>query len=152
MSASYICRRYVLNDDELSATFDLLDMDKDGKLKRADIITLLRTIKVEPTKRDVDSIFSEMDSEKCGLIKKEAFMQYMRSPLINRITVGELEEQFRHFDHDGDGSVNEEELEQILAKTANLHDKDCVKEMFQTVDTDGDGRINFSEFIKMVAE
>lgn len=54
---------------ELSATFDLLDMDKDGKLKRADIITLLRTIKVEPTKRDVDSIFSEMDSER----KPEAF-------------------------------------------------------------------------------
>lgn len=45
-----------------------------------------------------------------------------------------------------------EELEQILAKTANLHDKDCVKEMFQAVDTDGDGRISFSEFIKLVAE
>jgi len=34
-------------------------------------------------------------------------MQYMRSPLINRITVGELERQFRQFDSDGDGSVNE---------------------------------------------
>jgi len=40
----------------------------------------------------------------------------------------------------------------ILAKTANLTNKDCVKEMLERVDTDGDGRINFSQFIKMVAE
>lgn len=29
----------------------------------------------------------------------------MRSPPIHRITVKELEEQFRHFDRDGDGSI-----------------------------------------------
>jgi len=64
---------------ELSATFDLLDMDKDGKLKRADIITLLRTIKCEPTKRDIDSIFSEMDieSEYCS----HPFSGFQRFPV-----------------------------------------------------------------------
>ena len=29
----------------------------------------------------------------------------MRSPPIHRITVKELEEQFRQFDHDGDGAI-----------------------------------------------
>jgi Ca2+-binding EF-hand superfamily protein len=48
---------------ELSATFDLLDMDKDGRLSRGEIAALLRTGKVEPTRKELDFIFSEMDHE-----------------------------------------------------------------------------------------
>lgn len=47
----------------MSATFDLLDMDKDGRLSRSEVCALLRIVKVEPTRREIDFIFSEMDSE-----------------------------------------------------------------------------------------
>lgn len=53
---------------ELSDTFDLLDIDKDGRLSRAEIAVLLRTIKVEPTRIELDFIFSEMDRDSKCLI------------------------------------------------------------------------------------
>jgi Ca2+-binding EF-hand superfamily protein len=48
---------------ELADTFDLLDMDKDGRLSRGEIAALLRTGKIEPTRKELDFIFSEMDHE-----------------------------------------------------------------------------------------
>jgi len=127
-------------------------VDKDGRLSRAEIAVLLRTIKVEPTRIELDFIFSEMDRDKSGKINKEEFVNYMRSPPINRITLGELEQQFKTYDRDGDGAITEEELQQILAETANLHDKDAISEMFEATDTNNDGRISFLEFVKMMKE
>uniref|UniRef100_A0A1I7XDU9 EF-hand domain-containing protein n=1 Tax=Heterorhabditis bacteriophora TaxID=37862 RepID=A0A1I7XDU9_HETBA len=42
-SHEIICQRYVLSDLQLSETFDLLDVDKDGRLSRNEIAALLRT-------------------------------------------------------------------------------------------------------------
>jgi len=142
----------MLDDSELSETFDLLDVDKDGQLTRAEIAALLRTVKVDPTRIELDFIFSEMDTSKTGKICKEEFVKYMRSPPINRITIGELEQQFKTFDRDGDGAITEEELEEMLAETADLHDKEAVEAMFHATDTNNDGRITFIEFVKMMRE
>lgn len=49
---------------ELSETFDLLDVDKDGRLSRGEIAALLRTVNVEPTRVELDFIFQEMDTER----------------------------------------------------------------------------------------
>jgi calmodulin len=152
MAATFICRRYILDDKQLADTFDLLDVDKDGRLSRAEIAALLRTIKVEPTRIELDFIFNEMDRDKSGKINKEEFVNYMRSPPIHRITVKELEEQFRQFDRDGDGAITLDELEHMLAETANVHDKEAISEMFHATDINSDGRITFIEFIKMMKE
>lgn len=45
-----------------------------------------------------------------GKINKEEFVNYMRSPPIHRITIGELEQQFKQFDRDGDGAITEGKL------------------------------------------
>ncbi|KAI1725591.1 EF hand domain-containing protein [Ditylenchus destructor] len=152
MAASYICRRYILNDAELSDTFDLLDMDRDGRLNRQEIGALLRAVNMEPTRKELDFIFSEMDRDQSGKINKESFVNYLRSPPINRITIGELEKHFKEFDSDGDGAITEDELSKILEKMADLHDPDVISELFRATDTNGRGRISFHEFIKMMTE
>lgn len=48
---------------EVSKTFDMLDIDKDGRLSRVELAILLRTIKIEPSSRDLDFIVNEMDRE-----------------------------------------------------------------------------------------
>nr|CAD2196945.1 unnamed protein product [Meloidogyne enterolobii] len=74
VAQQFICRRYLLNDDELSDTFDLLDLDKDGRLSRNEIAALLRSsAKIEPTRKELDFLFSEMDHENSGKIDKQSF-------------------------------------------------------------------------------
>jgi len=54
----------LINSLELSDTFDLLDLDKDGRLSRNEIAALLRSsAKIEPTRKELDFLFSEMDHE-----------------------------------------------------------------------------------------
>jgi Ca2+-binding EF-hand superfamily protein len=136
----------------IADTFDMLDMDKDGRLSRAEIAALLRTIKVDPTRVELDFIFAEMDRDQSGKINKEAFISYMRSPPLHRITMSELEGKFRKSDADGDGAITIDELRDILASTADLHDEDAVADMFTATDTNNDGRITFNEFVKMMTE
>ncbi|KJH43384.1 EF hand [Dictyocaulus viviparus] len=147
-----ICQRYVLNDNQISETFDLLDVDKDGRLSRNEIAALFRTIKVEPTRMELDFIFKEMDADDTGKIGKEEFIRYMRCPPIRRTTLKELENQFRIFDSDGDGWLTEEEMTLILRETSDLNDTEVIHRMFSSTDTDGDGLINFAEFVKMMKE
>ncbi|KIH65523.1 EF hand [Ancylostoma duodenale] len=56
--------RISLEEHNLSETFDLLDIDKDGRLSRNEIAALLRTVKVEPTRVELDFIFKEMDADR----------------------------------------------------------------------------------------
>ncbi|PAV78780.1 hypothetical protein WR25_07276 [Diploscapter pachys] len=147
-----ICQRYVLNDNQVSETFDLLDVDRDGKLSRIEIAALLRTVNVEPTRVELDFIFEEMDTEKTGKITKEDFISYMRSPPVRRTTFRELETWFRRYDADGDGAVTEEEMMAVLKQTTGLIDRIQVHEMFAATDTNRDGRISFHEFVKMMQQ
>ncbi|CAJ0962453.1 unnamed protein product, partial [Mesorhabditis belari] len=148
----FLCQRYVLNDTQLSETFDLLDMDRDGQLSRAEIAALLRTINVEPTRIELDFIFEEMDTNKTGKINKEEFVRYMRSPPVHRTTLRELEKQFKQFDQDGDGEITYEEMNKILRECGGLKDEKASREMFKATDRNGDGRISFIEFVTMMQE
>ncbi|CAJ0575887.1 unnamed protein product, partial [Mesorhabditis spiculigera] len=147
-----LCQRYVLNDTQLSETFDLLDVDRDGQLSRAEIAALLRTVKVEPTRMELDFIFEEMDTNKTGKINKDEFVRYMRSPPVHRTTLQEMESQFKEFDRDGDGEITYEEMRRILQECSGLDDEKATREMFQATDRNGDGRISFLEFVAMMSE
>ncbi|KAF7627370.1 hypothetical protein Mgra_00009349 [Meloidogyne graminicola] len=127
VAQQFICRRYLLNDEELSDTFDLLDLDKDGRLSRNEIAALLRSsAKIEPTRKELDFLFSEMDHENS--------VTYLRCPLINRITVKELRNQFKEIAWNGDGRITKEDLRHILAKTADLNDENAIEVLFETID------------------
>ncbi|KAF8355179.1 hypothetical protein PRIPAC_96802 [Pristionchus pacificus] len=97
-SPSVICQRYVLSDDELSETFDLLDVDKDGRLSRTEISALLRTVNVEPTRIELDFIFQEMDvnEEMASILMKT-------TDLTDRKVIHDM---FKSTDVDGDGRIS----------------------------------------------
>ena len=40
-----------------------------------------------------------------GKISKDAFIRYMKCPPVSRTTLTELEQLFREYDTDGDGSI-----------------------------------------------
>ncbi|KAI6189159.1 hypothetical protein M3Y98_00432700 [Aphelenchoides besseyi] len=127
MAASFICRRYVLDDHDLSDAFDLLDLDNDGELSRAEVAALLRTIKI-PAK----------------------YEKYMKTPSIYQISVRELEQRFREYDQDRDGQIDIDALSEILSNTAGISDQNIVRHVFQITDTNNDGLINFEQFLELM--
>ncbi|CAD5222532.1 unnamed protein product [Bursaphelenchus xylophilus] len=150
MAASFICRRYVLDDNDLSDAFDLLDMDKDGNLSRAEVACLLRTINVDPNRSELNFIFHEMDRHETGKINKQDFLEYMKCPPIHQITVADLEKQFKDHDKDSDGNITKDELAEILLLTADISNLDIVEYMFEQSDKDNTGKISFEQFIELM--
>lgn len=59
----------IYNFLDLSDAFDLLDMDKDGNLSRAEVACLLRTINVDPNRNELNFIFHEMDKNGMSITK-----------------------------------------------------------------------------------
>lgn len=57
-----------------------------------------------------------------------------------------LERVFRMIDKDGNGTIEGDELRQILKETGVLRNEQACEEMFQAVDLDHNGVIDFDEF------
>lgn len=134
---------------DLEDAFDLLDLDKDGELSRAEICALLRTIKVEPNFKELNVIFDEIHA-KDGKIKKSEFLEYMKSPPIYGITINELEKEFQEHDTDNDGQINVEELGQILSTTAGISDQKVINYVFALADKNETGLINKEQFFDII--
>jgi len=57
---------------------------------------------------------------------------------------------FKIFDEDGNGEVEIAEMEAVMAKNNEKHDKESLQAVFDSVDTDGSGGIDFEEFKQMM--
>ena len=75
---------------------------------------------------------------------KKATVAYIASQLISKEDRKHLSTLFRHFDKDGSGIIDKDELELGLA---SYYTKEEIDIMFQKVDTDGSKEIEFQEFL-----
>jgi len=75
---------------------------------------------------------------------KDAFDDY-------RQRTGEMKKQFKELDTNGDGTLDIEELKELLTKGGKMSQKD-VKAMFRVVDSNKDGKVDIDEFIDWIHE
>ncbi|VDM74729.1 unnamed protein product [Strongylus vulgaris] len=87
----------------MSETFDLLDIDKDGRLSRNEIAALLRTVKVEPTRVELDFIFKEMDADHANFSEEMARVLKETTDLNDAQVIHEM---FSATDTNGDGRIS----------------------------------------------
>ena len=57
---------------------------------------------------------------------------------------------FNFFDHDGNGEISKEELNEFLKANNPEMTEEIAEYMIQEVDTNNDGFIQFEEFVKMM--
>ena len=62
----------------------------------------------------------------------------------------EIKTQFEHFDANGDGTLDFEEVQKACARLRLPSSDEYVAELFEEADDDKDGKINFGEFKKYV--
>jgi hypothetical protein len=63
----------------------------------------------------------------------------------------EFRSHFDSFDQNGDGTIDANELIQILKDLGENHDPKTVRDLIKEVDTDNSGKVEFNEFLAVIA-
>uniref|UniRef100_A0A0N5CCA2 Calmodulin n=1 Tax=Strongyloides papillosus TaxID=174720 RepID=A0A0N5CCA2_STREA len=149
MSTSFINNRIVLTDEELVDAFKLLDVDQDGELSRHEMCVLLRTINIEPTKKELDFIFDEIDVEERGKISLDEFVNYMKNPFRCLFTKDQVEEIFKDV-VETEGGITLESIKEVVKDYLDENAMVMLEKLFAKADVHDDGVISVNEFLKLM--
>ncbi|MCJ1454382.1 Calmodulin [Mycoblastus sanguinarius] len=99
----------------------------------------------------LDSILSLVITKMSPLLKHTTeFATVMAQKLKSTDTEAELRAAFNVFDRDGNGTINKEELVQIMKSIGEGFTDEEIEEMMKEADKDGNGTIDYDEFVQLV--
>jgi len=135
---------------QLKTVFASLDKNGDGSLTITELAAGLETSGLMGSV-DLKEIMNTVDVDGSGRIDYTEFVaaamdkqQYLREEAVWAA--------FRVFDKNGDGTITQSELKQVL-ESKNLDTvatRKQIQELLKEVDQNGDGQIDFAEFLEMM--
>lgn len=140
--------------DELTETFTQFDLDKDGKITKAELVSVLSKLGFSLTERDVDIMMREADIDGNGDVDLDEFLQINAAAASIEDSGKLLQEVFEVFDKDKNGVISAEELREALTFLSPSGEPVTLEECSQIikrVDANGDGVVDFPEFQRMMA-
>ncbi|KAK1368251.1 putative calcium-binding protein CML18 [Heracleum sosnowskyi] len=141
-----------LDDDqitELREIFRSFDRNNDGSLTQLELGSLLRSLGLEPSRDQLETLIQRADKNSNGLIEFSEFVGLVAPQLLpekSPYTEAQLRQLFRMFDRDGNGFITAAELAHSMAKLGHALTAEELTGMIREADSDGDGRISFQEF------
>ncbi|KAL9672586.1 hypothetical protein QQ045_028837 [Rhodiola kirilowii] len=136
--------------------FNLIDRDGDGKISIAELELILSRVACSgppPTKEEVVTMLTELDSDGDGCISLEEFGAIRYEAFGKPARASELRDAFDFFDVNLDGRITAEELLDGLTK---LGDPKCTlsecRRMIAEVDVNKDGYVCFQDFSRMMKQ
>ncbi|UJR10269.1 hypothetical protein I4U23_014476 [Adineta vaga] len=118
-----------LNTDqlqELRHAFDLFDSDRSGGISVIELKQSLSALGVNVNDQQVKQIFSAIDVDKNGRIEFDEFIEIVADFYFKKHSRAEILDAFRRFDHNGDGFIEAEELQNILSQLGKKYSDDEV--------------------------
>ena len=134
--------------NELLELFQSFDKNGDGVLSKEEIYEGYKlNMDEEDALKEVERIMNEIDIDKSGTIDYNEFLiaATNRQKVLNK---DKLEQTFRMFDKDGNGSISLDEIRSILGNS--FTDQKVLESIVKECDTNGDGEISMSEFKDMM--
>lgn len=135
---------------ELKITFDLFSRKDEGLVDVEELGNIMKSLGYEHTETELEDMIYEVckDSEK--KINFEQFMSIMNKRGKEVDLVEEYTEAFRVFDRDGNGTINKDELKQILITLGDSISPEEVEYMLRDSDVNEDGMIEYKKFVRLM--
>merc|ERR1711983_219938 len=112
---------------------------------------ILRTLGQNPTEDEILNIVCEAGCDWEGSLSREDFSNVSHGMIQKQINrVDDVKAAFRAFDHNGDGSISEDELKDAMVRFGQTFSQDEAEEMFREADLNRDGKIDWEEFLEMM--
>jgi FKBP-type peptidyl-prolyl cis-trans isomerase/Ca2+-binding EF-hand superfamily protein len=141
------------------------DTDSSGAINAAELHKLFTNLGEQLTLNNVRELIKAVDTDGNGEVDFDEFLHLLRrqqdrnqyaAPLALALLFGpkeltKLKQQFMVLDLDGSGSIDEQELQQLVKKLGRRADEFDLPAMLREVDADGSGTIGFNEFLQIVA-
>ena len=128
---------------ELRKTFQSLDTNNDGMLSYEEIVDGYKKIfNSQNPEADAKNVFEMVGHDGSGFISYEEFIK-ATVDLKNVLSEQKIEQAFKLFDKNGDGSISANEIKEVLGKGANISDQ-IWDEIIREVDVNGDGEVFLS--------
>jgi calcium-dependent protein kinase len=137
---------------ELEKIFKKLDVNKDGKLTKEELLNGCDVFfkDIPSKKEDLEEIFENCDIDGDGFIEYEEFL----CACIDKkklLCEDYLKLAFNFFDLDGSGTITLKELQTVLKGEGEYNiSMDLIVKIVSEIDVNGDGKITFDEFKKFM--
>lgn len=134
--------------DQIQECFSIFDKDNDGKVSIEDLGSALRSLGKNPTNAEIKAIKDELNSKEFDLA---TFKSVYRKPIKTPTEQSkEMLDAFRALDKEGNGSIQEAELRQLLLNLGDALTTPEVEELMKEVSVSADGAISYEAFVDML--
>ncbi|CAF1131181.1 unnamed protein product [Didymodactylos carnosus] len=127
---------------ELRQAFDLFDADASGAISSKEFKQALWALGIRASEQEIQQMFKAIDADENGEIEFEEFVEIVADSYFRKFTRAEILEAFRRFDHDHDGFISANELQNILSRLGRNLSSDEIRRMIAKVDRDDNGKIS----------
>lgn len=136
----------------LQSAFEVLDVDRDGKISRDDLRTFYGDKLAAADEDDaIGSMMTVADSNKDGFVEYDEFEKVLDCGGRRREKNGVMEEVFRVMDRDGDGKVGHGDLKSYLGWAGFDASDDDIKAMIRLGGGDENGGVTYDGLLKILA-
>lgn len=129
-------------EDELHSVFSKFDTDHDGEVRTDELPGLLKYLNCRPRQEDVDLLVKEQTDY--ATLSYDEFVEFIRK--FRKLDIEHLREQFVAADHDGNGTLDFNELHKMLVELNYCPTAQSTLEAFEFLDRDKGGSLSFREF------
>jgi len=139
----------------LKEVFDSFDEDGGGTISRAEFKQMMVVLGQQLSDAEADELFDEMDLDRSDSVDwdemKEVLLEHYEASRASKQEPKELAASlWRMFDADGSGSIDVNELLEVLKRTSKGWNVEDVVQMFNEIDLDRSGSIEKHEFEEFV--
>jgi calmodulin len=139
---------------EFKEVFSTFDLNDDGKISVHELGKALRRIGLNPTNKEVQEMVHSVDLDASGTLDFNEFLLLIATvewPSQDN-SVLEIENAFKHFDTDGNGTISKNELKHMMTTLGEILGEEEVDFFMDLADTNKDGVIDYTEFAKLLSD